>query len=51
MARMTSFVLFTTLLQNFTFSLDPAVPVPSTEGKFGFTLGPPDFRVFAKPRL
>ncbi|KAG0710129.1 Methyl farnesoate epoxidase [Chionoecetes opilio] len=50
LARMTSFVLFTTLLQNFDFSLDPAVPVPNTEGKSGFTLGPPEFRVFAKPR-
>ncbi|XP_050712088.1 methyl farnesoate epoxidase-like isoform X4 [Eriocheir sinensis] len=51
LARMTSFVLFTSLLQNFTFTLDPAVPVPNTEGKSGFTLGPPEFRVFAKPRV
>lgn len=51
LARMTSFILFTTLLQHFTFTLDPAVPVPNTEGKSGFTLGPPDFRVFAKPRF
>lgn len=48
---MTFFVLFTSLLQKFTFSLDPAVPVPDTEGKCGITLAPPKFRVFAKPRL
>ncbi|KAK8376326.1 hypothetical protein O3P69_009756 [Scylla paramamosain] len=51
LARMTSFIVFTSLVHHFDFTLDPAVPVPNTEGKSGFTLGPPDFRVFAKARI
>ncbi|XP_071516546.1 methyl farnesoate epoxidase-like [Panulirus ornatus] len=51
LARMSSFLLFTALLQHFTFTLDPKTPIPDTEGKSGFTLGPPEFRVFAKPRF
>nr|XP_045612751.1 methyl farnesoate epoxidase-like [Procambarus clarkii] len=51
LARMTTFLLFTALLQHFTFVLDPAVPVPSTEGICGITLGPPAFKVFAKARF
>nr|AJF94637.1 cytochrome P450 epoxidase-like protein [Portunus trituberculatus] len=51
LARMTSFILFTSLAQHFNFTLDPSVPVPNTEGKSGFTLGPPEFKVFTKERL
>ncbi|KAK8744997.1 hypothetical protein OTU49_000395 [Cherax quadricarinatus] len=51
LARMTTFLLFSSLMQHFTFSLDPAIPVTNTDGKMGFTLAPPDFRVFAKARL
>ncbi|KAG7175766.1 Methyl farnesoate epoxidase-like 1 [Homarus americanus] len=51
LARMTSFMLFAALSQRFTFALDPKVPVHNTEGKFGFTLGPPEFKVFAEPRF
>ncbi|KAK4314949.1 hypothetical protein Pmani_013817 [Petrolisthes manimaculis] len=50
LARMTLFLMFTTLMQHFNFRLDPAIPVFDTEGKSGFTLGPPDFNVFAEPR-
>lgn len=51
LARMTSFLMFTSLMQHFTFTLDPALPVTDTEGKSGFTLGPPEFTVFAQPRF
>ncbi|XP_037775115.1 methyl farnesoate epoxidase-like [Penaeus monodon] len=50
LARMTSFLLFAALVQHLDFELDPAVPVTNTEGVAGFTLGPPEFRVFAKCR-
>ncbi|XP_063611949.1 methyl farnesoate epoxidase-like [Penaeus indicus] len=50
LARMTSFLLFAALVQHLDFELDPAVPVTNTEGVAGFTLGPPEFRVFAKRR-
>ncbi|XP_042885578.1 methyl farnesoate epoxidase-like [Penaeus japonicus] len=50
LARMTSFLLFAALVQHLDFELDPAVPVTNTEGIAGFTLGPPEFRVFAKRR-
>ncbi|KAK7085879.1 hypothetical protein SK128_006582 [Halocaridina rubra] len=51
LARMTLFLLFTALVQKFTFSMDPAIPVTNTEGIAGFTLGPPPFKVFAKSRV
>lgn len=51
LARMTTYLLFTALMQRFLFTLDPALPVLDTEGKYGFTLGPPDFKVFAKARF
>lgn len=50
LARMTSFLLFAALVQHLDFELDPAVPVTNTEGVAGFTLGPPEFRVFAQRR-
>nr|XP_053654388.1 methyl farnesoate epoxidase-like [Cherax quadricarinatus] len=51
LARMTTFLLFSSLMQHFTFSLDPAIPVTNTDGKMGFTLSPPEFKVFAQARL
>ncbi|XP_069161652.1 methyl farnesoate epoxidase isoform X1 [Procambarus clarkii] len=51
LARMTTFLLFSALMQRFTFSLDPEVPVPDTEGKLGFVLLPPEFKVFARSRF
>ncbi|XP_064086738.1 methyl farnesoate epoxidase-like [Macrobrachium nipponense] len=51
LARMSLFLLFTGLMQKFFFTIDPSVHFPDTEGKGGFTLGPPDFKVFAKSRF
>ncbi|XP_068243303.1 methyl farnesoate epoxidase-like isoform X2 [Palaemon carinicauda] len=51
LARMTLYLLFTALIQKFSFEIDPSLPFPDTEGIAGFTLGPPKFRVFAKSRF
>ncbi|KAK8744978.1 hypothetical protein OTU49_000380, partial [Cherax quadricarinatus] len=51
LARMETFLLFSSLMHHFTFTLDPTVPVSDTEGKMGLTLAPPQFRVFAKARV
>ncbi|XP_074492017.1 cytochrome P450 2J2-like [Sebastes fasciatus] len=49
LARMELFVLFTSLLQHFTFSPVPG-EMPSLEGVLGFTHSPEEFRMLAVPR-
>ena len=45
LARSSLFLYFTTILQKFTFSLDPDEPVPSAEPRPVFTLSPHPFKV------
>ncbi|XP_054459077.1 cytochrome P450 2J2-like [Anoplopoma fimbria] len=49
LAKMELFLLFTSLLQRFTFSPVPG-EMPSLEGVNGFTYSPEEFRILAEPR-
>lgn len=49
LARMELFLMFTCLLQHFTFSPVPG-EMPSIEGVMGFTHSPEEFRMLAVPR-
>ncbi|XP_063241155.1 methyl farnesoate epoxidase-like [Bacillus rossius redtenbacheri] len=50
LARNALFVVFTSLLQRFEFSLPAGDPAPSTKGRLGLTSTPEPFRVKVTPR-
>ncbi|XP_066289133.1 cytochrome P450 2U1-like [Branchiostoma lanceolatum] len=50
LARMEFFLLFSALLQSFTFKTPEGAPAPSTDGVFSLTLAPQPFKLSAIPR-
>lgn len=50
LARASTLILLTSMIQSFSFTIDPNTPLKSTEGVPGFTLAAPYFRVIATPR-
>lgn len=50
LAKMELFLMVTSLLQAFTFSLPEGLPPPSLQGRFGLTLAPSPFTVCVRPR-
>ncbi|XP_066283597.1 cytochrome P450 2U1-like [Branchiostoma lanceolatum] len=50
LARMELFLIFTSLLQRFSFELPEGAPVPSADGVFGGTHSPVPFKLVAIPR-
>ncbi|KAJ8281077.1 hypothetical protein GJAV_G00063240 [Gymnothorax javanicus] len=50
LAKMELFLMFSSLLQAFTFRLPDELPPPSMDGRFGLTLAPCPFTVHVTPR-
>ncbi len=50
LAKMELFLMFTSLMQAFTFRFPEGKPAPSMHGRFGLTLAPCPFTVCVKAR-
>ncbi|MCL4154658.1 UNVERIFIED_CONTAM: hypothetical protein GTU68_019868 [Idotea baltica] len=50
LARSSSFALLAAMIQRYSFSFDPNLPIPETEGVPGFTMAAPFFQIIATPR-
>ncbi|RXG71740.1 Farnesoate epoxidase [Armadillidium vulgare] len=50
LAKVTTFIFLSSMIQKFKFKFDPNLPKPTTEGVPGFTLAAPYFKVIATAR-